>query len=92
MLSFSEIPAEFAEFVQAKRKQLALNVLTSSLAGVVLANLAALLAMVATNDKDLKRRIRKIPGVPIMYVANHRYTIEQLPDKVDGGAGQTRKF
>ena len=48
--------------------------------------------IVATNDKDLKRRIRKIPGVPIMYVANHRYTIEQLPDKVDGGAGQTTKF
>lgn len=28
--------------------------------------------IVATNDKDLKRRIRKIPGVPIMYVAQHR--------------------
>jgi rRNA-processing protein FCF1 len=25
--------------------------------------------IVATNDKDLKRRIRKIPGVPIMSVA-----------------------
>ncbi|GFO25970.1 rRNA-processing protein fcf1-like protein [Plakobranchus ocellatus] len=36
--------------------------------------------IVATNDKDLKKRIRKIPGVPIMYVANHRYTIERLPD------------
>ena len=44
MLSFSEIPAEFADFVQAKRKQLALNVVTSSAAGVLLANLAALFA------------------------------------------------
>ena len=44
MLSFSEIPAEFADFVQAKRRQLALNVLSSSAAGVLLANLAALVA------------------------------------------------
>jgi hypothetical protein len=40
----SEIPAELADFVQAKRKQLALNVVTSSAAGVLLANLAALFA------------------------------------------------
>ena len=40
----SEIPAEFAEFVQAKRRQLALNVITSSVAGVALANLVALAA------------------------------------------------
>ncbi|XP_014255928.1 rRNA-processing protein FCF1 homolog [Cimex lectularius] len=36
--------------------------------------------IVATNDRDLKRRIRKIPGVPIMYIAHHRYTIERMPD------------
>lgn len=36
--------------------------------------------IVATNDQDLKRRIRKIPGVPIMYVSQHRYTIERMPD------------
>lgn len=36
--------------------------------------------IVATNDKDLKRRIRKIPGVPIMYIKQHRYTIERMPD------------
>lgn len=29
--------------------------------------------IVATCDKDLKRRIRKIPGVPIMYISQHRY-------------------
>jgi len=28
--------------------------------------------IVATCDKDLKRRIRKIPGVPIMYMSQHR--------------------
>lgn len=48
--------------------------------------------VVATNDKDLKRRIRKIPGVPIMFVANHRYQVERMPDKLDGGAGHTTKF
>ncbi|EEB15093.1 conserved hypothetical protein [Pediculus humanus corporis] len=36
--------------------------------------------IVATCDKDLKRRIRKIPGVPIMYIAKHQYTIERMPD------------
>uniref|UniRef100_A0AC35TMV3 PINc domain-containing protein n=1 Tax=Rhabditophanes sp. KR3021 TaxID=114890 RepID=A0AC35TMV3_9BILA len=36
--------------------------------------------IVATCDKDLKNRIRKIPGVPIMYISNYRYTIERMPD------------
>lgn len=36
--------------------------------------------IVATCDKDLKRRIRKIPGVPIMYIYQHRYSIERMPD------------
>ena len=36
--------------------------------------------IVATCDKDLRRRIRKIPGVPIMYIQAHRYTIERLPE------------
>ena len=36
--------------------------------------------IVATLDKDLKRRLRKIPGVPIMYMSNHRYSIERMPD------------
>ena len=36
--------------------------------------------IVATNDVDLKRRIRKIPGVPIMSVAKGKYNIERLPD------------
>lgn len=36
--------------------------------------------LVATNDRDLKRRIRKIPGVPILSVARGKYVVERLPD------------
>jgi U3 small nucleolar RNA-associated protein 24 len=36
--------------------------------------------IVATCDKDLKRRIRNVPGVPIMFLSNHRYVIERMPD------------
>jgi len=43
--------------------------------------------IVATCDRDLKRRIRKVPGVPIMYVAQHKYTIERMPDAF--GASKT---
>lgn len=45
--------------------------------------------IVATCDKDLRRRIRKIPGVPIMYIHSHRYTIERLPEATLGGAPRT---
>jgi len=36
--------------------------------------------MVATCDRDLKRRIRKIPGVPIMYITKHQFSIERFAD------------
>ncbi|KAK6457059.1 Fcf1-domain-containing protein [Scheffersomyces xylosifermentans] len=36
--------------------------------------------IVATNDADLKRRVRKVPGVPLMSVGGHAYVIERLPD------------
>lgn len=36
--------------------------------------------IVGTADKALKRRIRKIPGVPIMFIVNRQYTIERMPD------------
>lgn len=36
--------------------------------------------IVATCDKDLKRRIRKVPGIPIMYISGHRYKVERLPE------------
>lgn len=36
--------------------------------------------LVATNDKDLKRRIRKIPGVPILYLHQFKFHVERLPE------------
>lgn len=42
--------------------------------------------VVATCDKDLKRRLRKIPGVPIMYIKARKYSIERLPDADQMGA------
>ncbi|XP_041351952.1 rRNA-processing protein FCF1 homolog isoform X2 [Gigantopelta aegis] len=36
--------------------------------------------IVATCDKDLRRRIRKVPGVPIMYLSKGKYSIERMPD------------
>ncbi|PSS22749.1 hypothetical protein M430DRAFT_134981 [Amorphotheca resinae ATCC 22711] len=36
--------------------------------------------IVATNDRELKRRVRKVPGVPILSVARGKYAIERLPD------------
>ncbi|ANZ74489.1 BA75_00123T0 [Komagataella pastoris] len=36
--------------------------------------------IVATNDADLKRRVRKVPGIPIMSVGGHKYEIERLPE------------
>lgn len=35
--------------------------------------------LVATCDKDLRRRIRKIPGVPCMFITNHKVNIERMP-------------
>lgn len=32
------------------------------------------------NDRDLKRRVRKIPGVPIVSVGRGKYAVERLPD------------
>mmetsp|Transcript_128502 Transcript_128502/g.411857 ORF Transcript_128502/g.411857 Transcript_128502/m.411857 type:complete len:208 (-) Transcript_128502:136-759(-) len=39
--------------------------------------------IVATNDKDLKRRIRKVPGVPVMSCARGGYKIERVPDSIE---------
>jgi len=36
--------------------------------------------IVATMDRDLKRRLRKIPGVPIMTITGHHYTVERMPE------------
>lgn len=39
--------------------------------------------IVATNDFQLKRQLRKVPGVPIMSVARGKYVIERLPGAPD---------
>ncbi|KAL7680648.1 putative rRNA-processing protein Fcf1/Utp23 [Plasmopara halstedii] len=36
--------------------------------------------IVATCDRELRRRIRKIPGMPIRYISNRKYVIERLPE------------
>ena len=36
--------------------------------------------IVATCDNELRGRIRKIPGVPCMYITNHKYTVERMPE------------
>ena len=36
--------------------------------------------IVATCDKELRSRIRKIPGVPCMYISGYKYTIERMPE------------
>jgi U3 small nucleolar RNA-associated protein 24 len=38
--------------------------------------------IIATCDKQLKGRIRKLPGVPIMHISAHKYAIERMPDAV----------
>jgi rRNA-processing protein FCF1 len=43
-------------------------------------NHATRIYIVATNDQALKRRLRKIPGVPLMSVARGKYVIERLPN------------
>eukprot|EP01028_Stygiella_incarcerata_P009892 TRINITY_DN4879_c1_g1_i1.p2 TRINITY_DN4879_c1_g1~~TRINITY_DN4879_c1_g1_i1.p2 ORF type:complete len:197 (+),score=38.68 TRINITY_DN4879_c1_g1_i1:315-905(+) len=40
--------------------------------------------IVGTMDKDLKRRLREVPGVPIMYIKEHKYAIERMPDSHGG--------
>uniref|UniRef100_A0A8C2LAD1 FCF1 n=1 Tax=Cricetulus griseus TaxID=10029 RepID=A0A8C2LAD1_CRIGR len=35
--------------------------------------------MTAWYRESLKESIQKIPGVPIMYISNHRYNIERMP-------------
>jgi U3 small nucleolar RNA-associated protein 24 len=41
--------------------------------------------LVATCDKDLKRRLRKIPGVPIMTIKSRKYEVERLPGEWRAG-------
>jgi U3 small nucleolar RNA-associated protein 24 len=36
--------------------------------------------IVATCDKELRGRIRKIPGVPCMFISGYKYTVERMPE------------
>ncbi|KAH0574468.1 putative rRNA-processing protein FCF1 [Spironucleus salmonicida] len=36
--------------------------------------------MIATNDRELRRRVRKIPGIPLLYAKRGRVEIERLPE------------
>lgn len=38
--------------------------------------------LIATCDTELKMRIRKVPGVPIIYVKGYTYEVEKLPRTV----------
>jgi U3 small nucleolar RNA-associated protein 24 len=36
--------------------------------------------IVATCDKELRGRVRKVPGVPCMYISGYKYTVERMPE------------
>ncbi len=46
----------------------------------------ALVALNLTADHLHFLLFAQIPGVPIMYLQSHRYTIERLPEATMGGA------
>lgn len=37
--------------------------------------------IVATCDRELRRRVRLVPGIPLMYIARRQFRIERLPDQ-----------
>lgn len=45
-----------------------------------LCNLKHRCFIVATCDKGLKKRIRAIPGVPILSIVARKYAVERLPE------------
>lgn len=70
MLSFSTIPAEFADFVAAKQRQLAFNMLSSSATGVVFANLAALVAGDASVELLVQTSQAQVPLLVLTLLAS----------------------
>ncbi|CAG2166171.1 unnamed protein product [Oppiella nova] len=36
--------------------------------------------IIATADRALKRRIRRIPGIPVMYIKDRQFFVERMPD------------
>jgi len=43
--------------------------------------------IVATCDKELRGRIRKIPGVPCMFISSRKYTVERMPEALGATKG-----
>jgi U3 small nucleolar RNA-associated protein 24 len=43
--------------------------------------------LVATCDRDLRRRIRKVPGVPVLYISQRKFNVERMPEAF--GASKT---
>jgi len=70
VLSFSKIPAEFVDFVKAKQQELAWNMLSSSAAGVLIANLAALIAGDASVELLVQTSQAQIPLLILTLVAS----------------------
>lgn len=70
MLSFSEIPAELAGFVRQKQRQLAFNMVSSSAAGVLVANLAALVAGDASIELLVQTSQLQIPLLVLTLIAS----------------------
>jgi len=70
VLSFSTIPAEFADFVAAKQRQLAFNMLSSSATGVVFANLAALVAGDASVELLVQTSQAQVPLLVLTLLAS----------------------
>ena len=42
--------------------------------------------LLAVSAEDLHLAAIQVPGVPIMYLASHKFTIERLPEATMGGA------
>jgi hypothetical protein len=70
VLSFSEIPAELAGFVRQKQRQLAFNMASSSAAGVLVANLAALVAGDASIELLVQTSQLQIPLLVLTLIAS----------------------
>eukprot|EP00965_Chrysotila_dentata_P198525 6178845-Pleurochrysis_carterae.AAC.1 len=92
ILAFATLITAFDEFrPHMKRTQLfcmqmpgevfaSLHRLFSSRAFIILCVAVQRIYIVATCDKDLKRRLRKIPGVPLISIKERKYQVERMPE------------
>lgn len=61
IFSISDIDSQLREYISNLTNSISINIFLQHKCYIL-----------ATVDRDLKRRVRKIPGVPIMYISNHR--------------------